>query len=197
MKKATILFSLLAVSALCITGCGNNTEKNATENESAPATIAKGSIVFFDLDRVLQEYDMANDKRSEVETKGEAIQKEVNRRQKNLENAISDFNNKINKGLMTSAVAAEQQKKLQQQEAAFQQYAQQKQNEMLEEQQVMMNQLADAIKTYVDEYNQDKEFALILSNTAGVPVITGDPALDITDEIIAGLNEEYVKEKNK
>ena len=29
------------------------------------------------------------------------------------------------------------------------------------------------------------------------PVVIADPELDITDELIAGLNEEYIKNKNK
>lgn len=197
MKKITILVSLMAAASILFTSCNNDkTSENKKEDAAESASIPAGSIVYFELDRVLEEYDMANDKRSEVETKVEAIQKEVTRRQKNLENAVKDFNNKINKGLMTSAVAAEQQKKLQQQDAAFQQYAQEKQNEIMEEQQVMMNQLADAIKSFVEEYNNEKQYAMILSNQAGVPVITGDATLNITDEIIAGLNAQYIKSKN-
>jgi len=198
MKKITLFVSLMAAATISFTSCNNGkSADNKAEESAQTSAVPSGSIVYFELDRVLEEYDMANDKRSEVETKVAAIQKEVTRRQKNLENAVKDFNNKINKGLMTSAVAAEQQKKLQQQDAAFQQFAQEKQNEILEEQQVMMNQLADAIKSYVEEFNKDRQYSLILSNQAGVPIIASDPALNITDEIIAGLNEAYVKTKNK
>lgn len=203
MKKITFTFALIA-TAMLISGC-NNAQKNtktadgqseSTEAVTDKASAPSGSIVYFNLDRVLDEYDMANDLRSEVEAKVNAIQKDVDRRQKNLENAAKDFENKYNKGLMTSATIASQQKKLQQQQLNFQQFAQEKQQEIMEEQQVMMNKLADAIKTYIENYNDEKQYALILSNQASVPVITGDPSLDITDEIIAGLNAEYVETKN-
>lgn len=193
MKKISFIIGLMAL--VSFTGCKTATENKETAEETAAVTAAAGSIVYFDLDRVLDAYDMANDKRSEVEAKVASIQKEVNRRQKNLENGIADFQNKINKGLMTSATAQAQQQKLAEQEQAFQQFAQQKQAEIMEEQQVMMNIIADAIKTYVEAYNQEKGFAMILTNQASVPVIVADPALDITGEIIAGLNKEYVKTK--
>lgn len=202
MKKITFTLALIA-AAMLVSGC-NNSQKNtetsegqtdATEDVTVKESAPSGSIVYFNLDRVLEEYDMANDLRSEVEAKVNAIQKDVDRRQKNLENAAKDFENKYNKGLMTSATIASQQKKLQQQQLNFQQFAQEKQQEIMEEQQVMMNKLADAIKTYVENYNEEKQYALILSNQASVPVITGDPSLDITDEIIAGLNAEYVEAK--
>jgi hypothetical protein len=37
---------------------------------------------------------------------------------------------------------------------------------------------------------------MILTNTGGTPVITADAALDVTDDVLAGLNEEYIKTKN-
>lgn len=191
MKKISILLGLLAI----MTSCNTAADKKTAETTETAVTAAAGSIVYFNLDRVLDQYDMANDKRSEVEAKVATIQKEVNRRQKNLEDAINDFQNKINKGLMTSVTAQAQQQKLQEQEQAFQQFAQQKQAEIMEEQQVMMNVLADAIQTYIEKYNEEKGFAMILTNQASVPVVVADPSLDITNDIIEGLNKEYVKSK--
>lgn len=194
MKKISIVLSVLAISA-CLSSCTNNGSSTTAGNTESTVTASAGSIVYFDLDRVLDQYDMANDKRSEVETKVATIQKEVNRRQKNLEDGINDFQNKINKGLMTSVAAQAQQQKLQEQQAAFEQFAQQKQAEILEEQQVMMNILADAIQSFIQKYNDEKGYAMILTNQASVPVIVADPSLDITDAVIEGLNKEYVKSK--
>jgi outer membrane protein len=142
------------------------------------------------------EYDMANDLRSVVETKVQNIQAEVNRRGSKLENDVIEFQNKIDKGLLTRTNAEVQSQKLQQQEIEFNNYAAQKQQEINEEQVVMMNQLGDAIQTFLNKYNEEKQYAMILTNSGGAPVITADAALDITDDVLAGLNEEYIKSKN-
>ena len=97
---------------------------------------------------------------------------------------------------MTRSVAETQGQKLQQQELEFNNYAAQKQQEIQEEQLVMMNQLGDAIQTFLNKYNEEKQYAMIITNSGGAPVITADPALDITDEVLAGLNEDYIKTKN-
>ena len=55
----------------------------------------------------------------------------------------------------------------------------------------------DAMQAIVDKYNETMGYAMILTNQGGAPVITGDATLDITDEVIAGLNEEYVATKAK
>ena len=154
--------------------------------------------MYFDLDRVLNEYDMANDLRSVAETKINSINQEVNRRGSKLEKDTKAFQDKINKGLLTQSVAEVQYKKLQDQQNSFQQYAAQKQQEIAEEQQVMMNQIADAIKTFIDEFNAEKGYAMILTTQGDImpaPVVTADPSLDITDAVLEGLNAAYVKSK--
>lgn len=203
MKQASLILSIIAIAAVAVFGTLSLTHKDGkvsstvSRNDSTAVSAVKGDIVYIQLDRILQEYDMANDLRSVVETKVQNIQAEVDRRGKKLENDVNDFQEKLNKGLMTRSVAEVQGQKLQQQEAEFNNFANQKNNEIIEEQTVMMNQLADAIKTYLDKYNEEKQYAMILTNQGGGPVITGDPGLDITDEVLAGLNEEYVKNKNK
>ena len=202
MKNVSLILSIIAIIVAAAFGIlFLNSDKSsaadapAEETQAAPAS--KGDIVYIQLDKILQEYDMANDLRSVVETKVQNIQAEVDRRGKKLESEVASFQEKINKGLMTRSVAEVQSEKLRQQEVDFNNYANQKNNEKMDEQPVMMNQLADAIKTFLDKYNEEKKYAMILTNQGGAPVITGDASLDITDDVLARLNEEYVKNKNK
>ena len=202
MKNTSLILSVISLIAVAVFGILSLTKdgKSAevkSEGEAAEAAANQGDIVYIDLDRILMEYDMANDLRSVVETKVQNIQAEVNRKGKKLENDVMEFQNKIDKGLMTRSVAEVQGQKLQQQELEFNNYAAQKQQEIQEEQVVMMNQLGDAIKTYLVKYNEEKQYAMILTNSGGAPVITADQALDITDDVLAGLNEEYIKSKNE
>ena len=201
MKNTSLILSIVSLVAVVVFGVisltngGKATDVQA-EGAAAEAAASKGDIVYVDLDRILMEYDMANDLRSVVETKIQNIQAEVNRRGKKLENEIVDFQNKIDKGLMTRSVAEAQGQKLSQQELEFNNYAAQKEQEIQEEQMVMMNQLGDAIQTFLTNYNAEKQYAMILTNSGGAPVIAADAALDITDAVLAGLNEEYIKSKN-
>ena len=201
MKNTSLILSIISLVAVVVFGIltltkGGKGADAQTEGEAVEASASKGDIVYVDLDRILMEYDMANDLRSVVETKVQNIEAEVTRRGKKLENDVIEFQNKIDKGLMTRSVAEAQSQKLQQQEAEFNNYAAQKQQEINEEQVVMMNQLADAIQTYLAKYNEEKQYAMILTNSGGSPVITADVALNITDDVLAGLNEEYIKSKN-
>ena len=200
MKNTSLILSIISLVAVVVFGIlsltkGGKSADVQTDGEVVEAA-SKGDIVYVNLDRILMEYDMANDLRSVVETKVQNIQAEVNRRAKKLENEVIDFQNKIDKGLLTRTNAEVQSQKLQQQELEFNNYAAQKDQEIQEEQVVMMNQLGDAIQTFLNKYNEEKQYAMILTNSGGSPVITADAALDITDDVLAGLNEEYIKSKN-
>ena len=200
MKKTSLILSLAVFMAATLTSCQNTAGTAGQSEQSTEATAAqKGAIVYFDLDRVLQEYDMANDLSSVVQTKAQSIEQELNRKGNKLQNDVNAFQQKIDKGLLTRSVAEAQSSKLQQQQNEFQNYYAQKQQEMQEEQSVMMNQIADAIKAFLDKFNEEKQYAMIIANQGSIlpsPVATGDASLDITDEILEGLNAEYVKTKN-
>lgn len=195
MKRTSFILSLIAVATMAVS-C-NNTPA-ATEAQ-AEANAQKGAIVYFNLDTVLNEYDMANDLKSVVDTKVQSINEEVNRRGNKLQKEVNAFQEKIDKGLLTRSVAEVQSQKLQEQQNEFQNYAAQKQQEIYEEQSVMINQIYDAVNAYVAKYNEEKQYAMILAvqgDILQIPVVTGDPDLNITQELIDGLNAEYVKTKS-
>lgn len=205
MKQTPLIISVIALVAVAALGIfqltsNGNGKKKAASNETTEATAAAGSIVWFDLDRVLNEYDMANDLRSVVETKVQGIQEEINRRGNKLQSDVNKFQSDLDKGLLVRSVAEQRNLKLQEQQNNFNNYAAQKQQEIAEEQQVMMNQIGDAIKTFLDRFNEEHQYAMIIATQGSVlpaPVATGDPELDVTDAILSGLNDEYVKSKGK
>ena len=205
MKNTPLILSAIALVAVTVLGIITLTGRKASDNgaagtEEGASAASKGDIVYFNLDLVINGYDMANDLRSVVETKAQNISDEINRRGNKLQNDVNAFQEKINKGLITRSVAEVQGQKLEEQRNAFNEYANQKNQEIAEEQQVMMNNIGDAIKKFLDKYAADKGYAMILATQGDIlpaPVAAGDSRLDITEDIIAGLNSEYVATKSK
>ena len=203
MKNTSLILSIISLVAVIALGIisftGKGSASEAKSGENAPAA-GSGAIVYFNLDRVLNEYDMANDLRSVVESKAQGIQEEVNRRGNKLQNDVNSFQEKINKGLITRSVAEVQGQKLEQQRNDFNKFANQKNQEIAEEQQVMMNNIGDAIKTFLDKYASDNSYAMVIATQGDIlpaPVAAADSSLDVTDDIIVKLNDEYVKTKSK
>ena len=188
MKNTPLIISIIALVGVIALGVMSLTGKKAdtagAEGTEAAATAEKGSIVYFNIDRVLSEYDMANDLRSVVESKAQGIQEEMNRRGNSL----------------TRSTAEIQGQNLEKRRNDFNEFANQKNQEIAEEQQVMMNNIGDAIKQFLDKYTVEKHYSMVIATSGDIlpsPVAAADSSLDVTDDIITRLNDEYVKNKSK
>ena len=202
MKKTNLIINIVlivAVAALFVlhfTGRGKASQIQTAGSESVTAT--KGDIVYINLDTLINQYDMYNDLRSELQGKLSAIENDINKQGRALENDIKSFQEKMQKGLLTRSQAESMNNDLAQRDQDLRNLTQQKQMEMAEEESVMFNKVMDAITTYVAEYNRQKQYSLILTTTtATTTVINGNAGLDITQDILNGLNAEYIKNRNK
>ena len=200
MKHTPLILSIIAVVAavaaliLSLTTPKNN--HKPVESTDGIQAVA-GDIVFLRLDTLMMQYDMYSDLQSAFEAKAQTVDSDLNKKARKLESDIKNFENSINKGLLTRSAAEQQNNSLQQRQANLQNEAAQKQQELAEESQVLLNQVMYAIQNYLEEYNKEHNFAAILTTTAATNVVmVGAPALDITQEIVDGLNAEYIKTRN-
>ena len=200
MKHTPLILSIIAVVAavaaliLSLTTPKNN--HKPVESTDGIQAVA-GDIVYLRLDTLMMQYDMYSDLQSAFEAKAQTVDSDLNKKARKLESDIKNFENSINKGLLTRSAAEQQNNSLQQRQANLQNEAAQKQQEFAEESQVLLNQVMYAIQNYLEEYNKEHNFAAILTTTAASNVVmVGAPALDITQEIVEGLNAEYIKTRN-
>lgn len=194
--KRLKFFLFVAIAALlfsCKSNTNDTTNVNATKVDLAPS----GSIVYVQLDSLVNQYDMFNDLKSELEAKIATIQNDLAKQGRDLENSAKDFENKVKKGLLTQSQAELQNRQLVERDQTLQNLSRQKQIEIQEEQDVLYRKVMDAIQTYLQSYNETHNYALILSTSAASnTVMIGNPSLDITSDVLNGLNEEYIKTKN-
>ncbi len=199
MKQLKLILAVAVAAVICsCNATGNTNAPQAANTPEAGAAAPQGGIVYIQLDSLINQYDMFNDLKSELESKAQTIQDDLTKKGRSFESAVKDFETKINKGLLTRAQAEEQQQKLSERQLNLQNLSQQKQYEMAEEEAVMSRKVMDAVNTYLQKYNEEKGYALIITTSAATnTVIVGNPALDITQDVLAGLNDEYIKSKKQ
>ena len=205
MKKTAFILSicslLVAIAALVLNfvPCNKTAECSGEEEQVSSKTETEG-IAYFNLDEVISAYQFAIDLQQAFEQKAKGINDDVNRRRTKIENEDKELAEKLNKGLITRSVAEVKYNDLQNRVTEFQQFGQQKQNELAEEQQVILNNIANAVMEYVKKYNATHNYSVILStqgNLLSQPVVTAAESLNITSELIEGLNAEYQANKSK
>lgn len=203
MKKANIILhiiSLVAIVVLFVMFLGQKNCNTANiETTSVEQTVAaNNSIVYIQLDTLINQYDMYNDLKTEFEGKLASVENELTKKGRALENDYQSFNEKMSKGLLTRSQAEAQGNELQARQQELALLSQEKQMQLAEEESVMINQVMNAIQSYIKEYNKIHNHSLILTTTVATNnVIDGESSLNITNDIIKGLNQEYVKNRNK
>lgn len=205
MKNLSIISLIVGVLALaasitfgsiCLCGNCGKTDKGTASLDS---TAINSNIAYVRMDKIMAGYDMANELTSVFETKSNNVNADLNNRKRKLESDAADLQRKFDRGLLTQSSAMAEQQKIQDRAATLENYAAKKQQELAEEYQVTSNNIADAINTYLQKYNEEKAFDFIFATQGdllSIPVVAANEALDITDEVLAGLNEEYIQVKN-
>ncbi len=187
----------IALAALALAAC-----KNGGTGAAAGVAGSEGrnvetvyDIAYIRMDSLVVAYDRFKDLSAQFETKATTIQTDLETRARRLQNEMADFEEKATKGLETRARLAELQVQIQTRGEQFETDRANRMNELAEEEQVMTNQVFHAITQYIAKFNADLKYKMILTSSAGSPVLHADPAMDITAEVLRGLNEEYAAEK--
>lgn len=199
MKKITIaLFSVLFLATaflyvLQFTGKGKN--KQSAKGESATVQSDAQGIAFVNIDSVIYNFDMFFDRREDLMAKQKKAEAELNSKGTQYEKNARDYQDKVNKGLVTRATAAEMEQSLLQQQQELVTLRDNLQNNLMEEEQVMNRQIIEYITSYLAENRSEYNYQYILGKTFGSVVLYGDTALDITNKVTDALNNKYRVEK--
>lgn len=195
-----ILNGLMALAlVLMFTQCADNKSNGSTNN--APAAVsgpANMKIAYVEIDSLLTKYRFWNDLNEMMIKKEENIRTTLNEKAKDLDSEMREFQRKLENNGFASRERAEQENlRISQKQRELQQLQEKLSNELQAENQKNSLQLRDSINSFLKIYNKDKGYSLIISNTGFDNLLYADPAFNITNEIVEGLNARYVPASKK
>jgi outer membrane protein len=155
-----------------------------------------GPIAYVNIDTVIHQYAMYEEFKGKFTGKQQLFESEMTNKSKTYQISVQDYQNKVQKGLITRAEAADKEQQLGAEQQKLIQLRDQYQSQLAEEEQVMNRQILNSVMEYLTEYNKDKGYNYILGNTFGGNVLYANKALDITKDVLKGLNEKYKTEKD-
>lgn len=151
-------------------------------------------IAYINTDSLLMNYNYAKDLNEALLRRQENSRASLNEKGQQLEKEAAEFQRKIQNNAFLSRERAEQeQQRLMKKEQELRELEQRLTNELLVEQQKMNEQLRDSITTFLKEYNKDKKYQIIFSNTMGDNILIANPIYDITNQVVQLLNKKYIK----
>jgi len=191
MKKDILTMTVASLAAFAITSCNQSQPQMATKTDSGkgdvPSTI---KIAYVEVDSIMSQYKFCKDYSLILQKKGQNIQNTLAGKQQQLQNAAANFQQKVQQNAYTREQAKAIQAGLQRQNNDLQALNQRLSTEFQAETDKYNKALRDSIQHFLTSYNKDKKYTLILSK-AGDNLLYADKALDITNDVIAGLNKAY------
>jgi outer membrane protein len=197
MEKRTFkTFGLFATAALitAFSACQNKdtktTETKKTDSSTA-AVSATEKIVFVNQDSLLNKYEYYKDLKIKFEGKTKNAQADMQAKGQAFQREVAQYQQSA------STLAADQRKSTEERLARKQQelqtYQQNAGGALQNEQAVETEKLYDKVAGYLKTYAKEKGYKMVLSYTKGSTILFADESLDVTSDVIKGLNAEYTK----
>ena len=196
MKKSSIIIQAVIVLAVIVlyvlhfTGKGSG-HSSGSASDSTSVTLASGSIAYVNIDSVIANYEMTKDLNKEFQEKGKKIDSELSSKSKSLQQNYQDLQYKAQRGLEVRAKLEEMGQQLQLEEQNLYKLRDTYGAQLQEENAVMLRKIMNDVMEFMKEYNKDKHYSYVLGNTFDGKILFADPGLDISLDIIKGLNEKY------
>jgi len=168
----------------------DDTQKTMSKAEGSSAKIA-----YVHRDSLITYYKFYEDAIADLNQKREKVRKQLETRGGKLEMEVRNIQQRAQAGLMSNNEirAAEEQLMKKQQDLA--EYQQTVSTGLAAEEQTVNEELFENINAFLDDYKQEHNYKLIINYVPGGAFWMADDALDITEDVIEGLNKEYEVKK--
>ncbi|MBS1741991.1 MAG: OmpH family outer membrane protein [Bacteroidetes bacterium] len=163
----------------------------------APGTpMTRPAIAYVELDSLLEKIAYIKDKKKEFESQQDKIESEWQNGYRGLEEQKNNF---LKKGASITQDEAQQfQNQLLSQQDKIDQRKQMQAQDLSEAHYKFMEKIQKNLKDFLAEYNKDKNFMYIFTTGTGLEYMAyKDSSMNITNDVIDGLNKIMVKETKK
>lgn len=180
---------ILAIAAISFASCN-------PKGEAGSSTQTAGRIVYVNTDTLLNNYDYYKDVVKEFESKRFELENELQKKGQSFQNEVALFQKRIQAGGMSQSQAETTQQQLQKKEQDIMMYRDNAAASLQQDQAGKTDEMLSNIQDYLGKFNAGDKYDMVIGYSKGGGVLYAKEDLDITAEVLKGLNEEY-NDKNK
>lgn len=194
MNKLALSFAAIAfLAGAALTSCGSSDK--STKKTASNAVSAEGvtNVRFYNLDSVSKNYKLIEKLNAESDAAMANYQAEERRRSNELQRMAAQIEDKArNNGYLSEQSYNADMQNFQNKKTQAENYLAGLQQQLAVKAAEQQQMLLDSINNFLTDYvaSQERPFDAIFIMTPGAYV---NPDLDITDDIVNGLNERYVE----
>lgn len=144
---------------------------------------------YVDTSKVIQEYKEMKEVEAEFSSKSDSVRRQLDSVARTFQQEVQQYQSEMNS--MSDAQRQERERELMQKQQMIQQQQQMQSNRLREESTAVMDSLVEKVKDYVKTYGEENDYTYIFGSNESANIMYAKEGLDITDEILKKLNEEY------
>ena len=184
--KSVSTFVLSSVMVLGFTQCS---QQAAAPQQQAPIAVSGLKIAYIDVDSLLANYTFYQDLAEEMTRKEENYRLVLTEEATKWQKDVEDHQKKISNGVYSSVERAQsEENRLAKRQQALQEKSDKYTQELLAERDANSQKISETVDNFVKEYNKTHGYNMIISKAS---LLYADEALNITAEILDGLNAAY------
>lgn len=207
MKRTILHIGLGLMAMSCLVSCGGE-KKDADNNQKVQALAKKAAdgtlpnYRFVDIDTLMLKYNLSVDFNEQMIRMQNNYQEEEKRQNNSLNSKGESFQKRYQAASQQSVPLPSEMDALQKEYESLQSQANQAQQKLaklgMEIEQSQVNNfktVMDSIQNFLKEYAAAHGYDAIIASGTGTGTLYYDPALDVTEEVVEGLNARYNKVK--
>jgi len=194
MKNVSFYLNIVLFIAVALLYIDRFTGNEAQTGQDNAKPGSSAEVVYINIDSLLNGYDLYNELKTSLMQEQQQSEKNLNSKSMAYQRKAMEFQQKVEKHLVTNSQAEQMQQQLINEQQNLVQFKDQLQMQLMEKEQSMNKQIFEKLTDFLKTYNKTKKHKIILGNSAGTNVLEADKNLDITTAVLTGLNKEYQKE---
>lgn len=211
-KKVSIIINVVLVLAIGIlyylhfSSCNQSCEAPESTGDStaavkpvvaAPKDIKASKIVYVNIDVLNEKYEFLKDISSAAKAEHTALQSQYQVKGEKLQKDYEEFQQSAQGGLLSENQISQKQEEFAKRKDDLDQL-QMKADDLMAKIQDESFKAMENVKNYITEYNKKSNYDYVVAysdNPGATQLLLANPAYDITNEILDGLNAQYQAEK--
>lgn len=196
MKNLSLVLNIVLLVAVCVLFYLQFAGRKGGSSLSASGdtTSVDVKIAYINSDTVLKYYEYLKVNKQQLEAKTKKMDQDYRNRAMGLQNEIQAYQRNVNSMTLGQVRATEEDLGKKQQN--LQMYQQSLAQQLMEDEAKLNKELYDRVTAFLKKYGQEKGLQVVLKFDQTSDVLFGGAGLDISQDVIAGLNEAYQLEKS-
>ncbi len=206
MKNISLVLNLVLTVAVAVlyylhfqlkNTCLAEREKVEELHVEAPEGHIVPTIYYINTDSLWKNYEYVKNEIEILQKEKAKAEGQIEAKARQLENDVMDYQQKVQSGMISMDDARKKEAELMERQQKLYDLREQLAADLLAKEQDKNEMLQKAITEYIKKFNTGKNFSYVLGYSQGGGILFANDSLDITKEVLEGLNSEYREKKNK